>query len=113
MKKIILVEIVIIVILQFAGVLFTHSEIVGWDYCIEAGHPFVAYSYNLGFPFRFMEIKLIYGCLSMPQIERNIDHNAPISNIVFWASVIWIISKVPERTMRRSKNEKIQCQNNG
>ena len=97
MKKIILIEIVIIVILQFAGVLFTRSEIVGWDYCIEEGHPFVAYSYNLGFPFRFMEIKLIYGCLSTPHIERDIDYFAPISNIIFWSSGILILSKLPAR----------------
>ena len=89
-------------ILNFWGVI-PRTEIVGWDWCIEEGHPFFAYIYTLGFPIKYIEISFVYGCLSTPNIFWEIDHAAPYGDLAFWITVIWIVSKIPEGSRREEK----------
>jgi hypothetical protein len=95
-RKSVKIILVFSIVIQFAVGLMVKSEIVGWDYCIEGGHPFVMYSRSFGFPFRYIKIKLIYGCLTTPHIETDIDHSAPVYNLVLWA-ILFIIARAPDK----------------
>lgn len=74
------------------GFLFSTYEIVGWDWCVEQGHPFTNYGYSFGFPFSFARVGLTYGCLTTPHTTVNFNVFGLFANGCLWfliAVVLW------------------------
>lgn len=88
------------VLTQFFGHPMT-TEIVGWDWCTEEGHAFVAETHYYGWPIPVRTVSLVYGCLSTPAwIEGMTDRNMIFWDVSFWVTVFWIASKLPEEYLK-------------
>ena len=76
--------------LQFIGHPM-ESKIIGWDYCIEVGHPFWFYCFKFGWPIPGVIVNQIWGCLSTPNQWVEFSWPGLIGTIVFWITVFWIL----------------------
>jgi len=67
------------------------SKIIGWDYCIEEGHPFWLYIFKFGWPIPGVIVNQIWGCLSTPNQWVEFSWPGLIGTTVFWITVFWIL----------------------
>jgi len=81
---------ILCVILNFLGHPI-ESKIIGWDWCVEDGHPFWLYVFKFGWPIPVVEYNQIWGCLSTPHDWFEFSWPGLIGSQIFWIVAIWII----------------------
>jgi len=90
LKNITKLAILVGLALQFGG----HpvdARIIGWDYCIERGHPLTFYGYRYGWPIPVVEVGQTWGCLSIPSTDIMVHTHGLLFSSLFWATVIWVL----------------------
>lgn len=88
-KNITKLAILVGLLLQVCGHPVEEEE-VGWDWCVEGGHPFIFMGYKFGWPIPIIHIGEIWGCLSTPHRDMSVDPGGLIGTALFWLVVIKI-----------------------